>query len=147
MSSSFDPKLHTLVFGVLPILGYAENTKIGVKWLGKGAEAFSGIDGDGVVVHSHDKRAEVTIELMATGAGRNTLSALLTYYNQVNIGIPLVMTGIDTGEVFSAPVAYIKNPPDLSVDPNAPKRTIVFICPEASMSVAPDATIPFQALS
>ena len=135
--TQFDPKLVNISFGPLPLLGFADGDKISVTWLGDGDSAVAGTDGEAVVVRSHDRRAEVTVRLMATGAGRTALAALLAHYNAEGPPLPLVISSIDTGEGLASGEATIKNPPETVYAAEAPVREVVFVCHTLRMQTIP----------
>lgn len=137
--SNFDPKLVNMTWGPLLLDGYAQGEMISVSFQGDGNKAEVGTGGEAVTIVSHDDRAEITVRLLRTGAGRNTLSALLSSYNVARgLALPLGIASIDTGEVMASGRAVLKKPPDLAYSNEAPVAEVVFVCERLTYQVAPD---------
>lgn len=144
--SSYDPKKATIRFGTLRLTGFSDDDKIAVAYDGEGAKAEVGSDGDAVLIDSHDKRATITVSLMRTGPGRQTLSALLAFFNAGNLSLPIAIVSLDTGEVLAAGEAKMKNPPDIAFNTSMPKCELVFVCGNLKAQTAFDTALPFQGL-
>lgn len=137
--SSYDPKKVIILWGPLLLDGFAEGSMIQVSRPGEGAQAFVGTGGEAVTVVDHDDRAEVTVNLMRTGAGRNTLAALMASYNlDRGLALPLAITSIDTGEALATGRAVLKKQPDLDFSNEAPSAEIMFVCERMDYQLAPD---------
>lgn len=125
--TSYDPKMVGISFGPLPLLGFAPNSMIEVTMLGPGTSAAVGTQGEAVLIDNHNRAAEVKVRFMATGLGRNTLSALRAHYTAGNPALPLMIGSIDTGEELAGGTAKIKNHPDTAFGDDAPIREVTFV--------------------
>lgn len=137
-TASFNPRNAGAAFGPLPMLGVANGTMFEVKMLGPGVSLAVGTQGEAVLVDSHNRSAEVTVRLMATGLGRNTLSALRAHWTAGNPALPFNIISKDTGEALSGGVAKLKNVPDTSFGDDAPIREVVFIVARLDQFNDPD---------
>lgn len=138
--STYDPKNVIMNFGLaLRIQGFASGSMIAVRYTDEGARSYVGTTGEAVGVKSYQRSAEITVRLMATGAGRRTLAVLLTHFNAGNVALPLAIVSRDTGEALVCPQALIKQYPgaEFGGADTEPMREIMFTCPELRMQTAP----------
>lgn len=137
-TSNYDPRNCNAAFGPLPMLGVASGTMFEVRVLGPGVAIAVGTQGEAVLIDSHNRSAEVTVRLMGTGLGRNTLSALRAHWIAGNPALPFNILSKDTGEALSGGVAKLKNPPDTSFGDDAPVREVTFIVARMDQLNDPD---------
>ena len=136
--SVYDPKKVVVTWGPLILDGFAEGDMVSVAWQGDGAQATVGTGGEACTTISHDDRAEVAVSLMRTGAGQNTLAALMASYNfERGLALPFAIASVDTGEVFVAGSAVIKKPPEASLGNEAPTAEVMFVIERGIYQVAP----------
>lgn len=136
--STYNPNNVIMNYGPLPILGFADGSKISVAFQGDGDTVAVGTDGNAVIVRDNNRSAEVTVRLhAATTQGRATLSSLLAQYNGPNIALPLSIVSRDTGEAIVSAEATIKMRPNADFAQEAPVREIVFVCSRAEYQAQP----------
>lgn len=136
----YDPREVTLRIAGLVVDGYASGEKITLNMLGEGSRAEVGSDGEPVLVVSHDRRAELTFRLYATGAGRSTCSALMTAYNTApEVAVPVTLTSNSTGENLVALQALIKRYPNVVYGGDtAPVREFTMVMGRLRSQQTPD---------
>lgn len=127
-----------MFYGPLPMLGVASGTMFEVKMSGPGTGVAVGSQGEAVLIDNHNRSAEVTVRLMGTGAGRNTLSALRLSWIAGNPAFSLGIESLDTGETLIGGTAKLKNPPDSAFGDDAPVREVVFVVARLDQGNSPD---------
>lgn len=138
MATVYNSKFVTVSYGTLPLLGVADGDFCTTTALGTGAEVTVGAQGHAVVTDDNNEAIEVTVRLVATGDGRNSLSSLIAHHTQGNPYLPLQIISIDTGEAIVGGAAKIKRKPDAAFGTGAPVREIVFVVPEPKYQVGPE---------
>lgn len=137
--SSYNPANVQILFGGIPIDGFAPDSFVTFTWQSEGAQTFAGARGDAVTVEDNNKNGELTFRLMATGVGRSVGSALATYANLGGPGLPLAMICSDTGEAFICAEAKIKRAPNAEFATGAaPIREWTIVCPKTTYQQVPD---------
>ena len=142
-TSLYDPKRMAAIFGVLPLVGYADGEMIAVNMQGDGASATVGTQGEAVLIENHNFSAEVTHRFsISTIRARIVVAQLAAHKKNKNIALPYVLTHLDTGETVAAGLAKIKNYPNANFSDAAPVREVMFVLGEVDYSVNPVVTPP-----
>lgn len=124
---TYDPKLVTVIFGGVPISGFADGTFVTVT---PAAERFTktvGADGEVSRAKSNDKTAEVALTLIQTSPSNDYLSSILAIDNASNLGkLPLQIVDLSGTTVQSWSEAWLKQPPDLEFSKETGERAWMF---------------------
>lgn len=125
--TTYDPGKVFMMWGPIPISGFAAGSMVNVQHQGEGVKAETGTAGETAFVESYDKRGTVTIRLMATSPINAILSAA---YQAGNLPVFLAITSLSTAAVHAAGEAKIQRPPDTDYGAEVPVREWVFIVPK-----------------
>lgn len=131
MTATYDPGKVLVMFGAIPISGYADGSMVNVQLEGEGVRAETGTAGETAYVESHDRRATVTVRLMETAAAVNTL--LSAWFNAGNVEMPLIVTNLSTGRTHASGGAKIKNIPNADRGSDVPVLEWNFVVPVMDM--------------
>jgi hypothetical protein len=115
---TYIPQNVDCVFANHPISGFADGTMINVVRTSERVVTKAGVKGDVAVAFIHDKRAVVTVSLLATSASNDVLSRAAE--GKV-IGAFLLKDHAGTTLVKS-PYAVVKKDPDLGFSQEVPNR-------------------------
>lgn len=124
---TYNPKRVIIVYGGVPITGYADGTFISVA---PSSDRFSktvGADGEVARSKSNDNTHEVTITLLSTSLSNSYLSGILTLDKISDAGaLPLQIIDLSGGELFFWPQAWIRTPPTADFSKEISERAWVF---------------------
>lgn len=113
----YDPKAYVLDLGGRPITGYAAGSKITVVREGNQTTDVAGVDGDVAVAETHDPRATITINLLATSASNDVLSGL----SRARAKFPVMLRDM-AGSTAVSGIGWVQRLPDINVDAEVPVR-------------------------
>lgn len=123
-TKTYDPGDVLVVFGAIPISGFADGEMVKVTHQGDGVKVAVGSAGEVAFIESHQKAAEVTIRLMSTAFINSLLTA---HYQAGNLAVPLVITDASTGSTHVSGAAKIKRMPDAAYGSEIPVREWAFM--------------------
>lgn len=129
---TYDPGLVKVLFGVIPVDGFAAGSMVKVSHQGDGTKAQVGSAGEAAFVASRNRSAIVECPLMST-AGVNTALALAY---QAGLPLPLVILDVNTGSSHVSPQAMIERIPDADYAADVPVRNWRFVCAKMEEVIA-----------
>lgn len=112
---TYDPKKVIVLFGGVPIEGFAEDSMIKVKPLGDGVASVVGCHGDVVRTLSPDNRHEITIKLLQSSASNDVLGVIHQRDKKIGDGVlPLVIKDLSGRMTFVDSQAWLVNNPEVN---------------------------------
>lgn len=125
--NTYDPKQLIIVFGGVPITGYADGTFVTVT---PNAERFTkvvGADGEVTRTKSNDFTHEVTITLKQSSLSNDYLSTIMNADRLSNLGkLPLQIKDINGTTLWNWSQAWIRQPPDSEFAKELGERAWIF---------------------
>lgn len=133
-TTSYNSRDYTCIVGTDAIEGFAEGTGISVTWESDLTSDQAGMNGDVVVSDLNDRRATVTITLLATSASNASLNARA----QFGIKGPFELRNVRTGElaVFSE-WCWVQAMPQIDIAAEASPRAWVIRLSNAQVRMTP----------
>lgn len=122
---TYDVKAYDLIIGDHLVCGFGEGASIEIS---ADSDLFSdvvGIDGKVTRTRSHDRRATLTLTLMASSDSNEVLSDIFKADRDGVNGegvFPVSLVNREGGDLFVADEAYIARAPDLSLDATVGER-------------------------
>ena len=101
--ATYDPTRVKMIWGVLPISGYADGSMIQDTPQGDGVRGVTGTAGEKAFIETPNRQREITFRLFETNQVIN--SALMALYNAGNLPAPLSIISLSTGVVHVADAA------------------------------------------
>lgn len=114
---AYDPKLYILTCGNAPIGGFASGSKVTVAREANETTDVAGVDGDVAVAETHDPRATLTVNLLATSASNDVLSG----FANGRLKFPVSLRDMQGSTVISG-MGWVQRRPDLDVAAEVPVR-------------------------
>lgn len=110
---TYDPKKYIIVFGAIPMTGFAEGTFITLARNGDLFEKSRGADGTVDRINKNASDFSVTITVKQTSLTNDALSAVMIVDMKNNTGVyPLTIKDLGGTTVFFAQYAWIGKDPD-----------------------------------
>jgi len=122
---TYDPKNYDLIIGDRLITGFGEGTFISISSESPGFSDKVGVDGEVVRTRSHDRRATLTITLMASSEANDFLSALYAQDRDGANGEGVVSASVvnrEGSDEYRASQAWIMDDPDPSFEAEVGER-------------------------
>ncbi len=126
---TYDPSAVSMIYGTIPITGFAEDSAITVEHDEDDWALAVGVDGEGTRSKSSNKSATVTAALMQSSA----TNALLTAARNLDIstpggtgGKPLIIKDNSGTSLFQCETAWIQKPPTAEFNRDPTGRKWVF---------------------
>lgn len=111
--STYDPKKVTVLFGGVPIGGFADGVFINISRSNDSFTKHSGADGDLTRVKQNDKSGECVITLAQSSASNDYLTGVAIADELTNDGVlPLLVKDLTGRSTFVSAFAWIKKPAD-----------------------------------
>ena len=108
---TYDPKQVVIIFGGVPITGYAEDSFVECTPAEEGFTRKVGADGEVVRSKSNNDCYDVTVTLLQTSLSNTALSAALITDRATGKGLlPLSITEISSGSEHFFPQAWVEKP-------------------------------------
>lgn len=120
MAGTYDPTLVNLIYGPLPITGFADGSMISDSPVGDGVKGVTGTGGEVAFVETANRQREVTFRLFETANPVNI--ALQALYNAGNPTLSLFINSISTGQTMVAALCKLERIPGTSYDAGIPIR-------------------------
>ena len=112
---TYDPKQVQVIFGGVPIGGFADGTFINIMRSNDAFTKHSGADGDLTRVKQNDSSGEATITLAQSSASNDYLSGVALADEASNDGVlPLLIKDLSGTSTFVSGFAWIRKTPDAS---------------------------------
>lgn len=109
--ATYDPKQVVIIFGGVPITGYAEDSFVECAPVEEGFTRKVGADGDVVRSKSNNDCYDVTVTLLQTSLSNTALSAANIADRATGKGLlPLSITEIASGSEYFFPQAWVEKP-------------------------------------
>lgn len=109
--ANYDPAAIHIIFGVIPIEGYADGTFVSVE---RNEDMFAltvGADGEGVRAKSNNKSGRITLTLLQSSITNTLLSAAMVADELASDGVgPFIMTDGNGETLVSAQSCWITKP-------------------------------------
>lgn len=139
MTATYDPTRVSLVWGLLPITGFADGTMINVTPQGDGVRAITGTAGETAFIETPNRQHEVEFRLMETAGGTPlaTNTALVALFEAGNLPAPMTLTSVSTGATMAAGAAKLERVPGTTYDNNMPVRAWKLIIPKMGTAILP----------
>lgn len=121
--TTYDPKQLSIVFGITPIVGFAEDTMISIE--SESPKFTSTYDTHGNVTRSQNNKrvAKITVTLVQTSRSNNLLSNYVELDEVTGAGVFSIMIKDPNGStLFSCPEAWVVEPPKLEFGIEAKNR-------------------------
>lgn len=108
---TYDPKQVVIIFGGVPIMGYAEDSFVECAPAEEGFSRKVGADGEVVRSKSNNNCYDVTVTLLQTSLSNGVLSAANIADRATGKGLlPLSITEIASGSEHFFPQAWVEKP-------------------------------------
>lgn len=136
--TTYDPTRVSLIWGILPITGFADGTMIQVSPQGDGVRAVTGTAGETAFIETPNRQHEVMFRLFETAPSNVALTLL---FEAGNVPAPMAIASLSTGAATAAGAAKLERIPGTTYDNNVPVREWKLIVPKlaTAMTPAPDA--------
>lgn len=131
---SYDPGQVVLIFGAIPITGFADGTMVTTQKDDEGVRAFVGSAGEAAFVESRKRSGKITFRLAETS---NTNALLSAHYAAGNFAVPTELASISTGAGHFAAASKLAREPDTEHSNEMPVKEWTIICPELVSGQAP----------
>jgi hypothetical protein len=127
LMATYDPKLVFVIYGGMPIMGFAEDSFVEVAPAEEGFTRKVGADGEVVRSHSNNTCCDVTVTLLQSSLSNQVLSAAATLDRSTGLGmLPLSIVDINSGTELMAAQAWVETPSSLTFGKEAGDRAWVF---------------------
>ena len=126
---TYDPANVSMMYGVIPITGFAQDAAITVEHDEDDWTLVVGVDGEGTRSKTSNKSATITVSLMQSSITNDLLSAdrLLDVNTPGGTGgKPLIIKDLSGTTVFAAETTWIQKPPSAELNREASTREWVF---------------------
>lgn len=132
--ASYNPAQILLLFGVIPISGFADGSMIEVVPVGPGTKVVQGTQGETTFIKTSNRQVEVNFRLFESAFSNVALSA---YYNTLDVPVPVILVSLSTGAVAAAGAGSLERIPGTTYDGNVPVRDWKIICPVFDQQLLP----------
>lgn len=133
---TYNPSKIVVIFGGVPITGYADGTFVTVTPSGQRWTKSIGADGETARAKSNDYTYEVTLTLQQTSPSNTYLSTILSADRNLDAGaLPLQIIDIGGLSLFFWLSAWIRQPPDVEFGKEITERAWVFDTARATQEV------------
>lgn len=123
---TYDPKSIIVIYGGVPIAGFADGTFVSVSPAGDRFGKGVGADGEVSRNKSNDNTSEVTLTLMQTSISNDYLSGVLNLDKLSNAGkLPLMIKDMLGTTLLAWSEAWIKTPPTVDMSKETGERAWV----------------------
>lgn len=125
-AKTYDPKKVSIIFGVVQLSGFSENSKVKVSQRENAFNLTVGVDGEGMRVKSNDSSATIEIELLQTSLSNNYLDTIANLDKAGNAGaLPLIVREADGATVLMCETAWVMKKPDVEFGSDSTPRVWV----------------------
>lgn len=133
--ATYDPTLVALIYGPLPISGFADGTMIQDSPIGDGVKGMTGTGGETAFIETANRQRELTFRLTETANAMNI--ALEALFNAGNPELTVFLNSISTGQTMVAARAKLERIPGTSYDAGWPIREWKIIMLKAEHVMVP----------
>mgnify|MGYP001559136436 FL=1 len=125
--ATYDPTRVHLIYGILPITGFAEGSMITLSPQGDGVRAVTGTAGETAFIETPNRQHEVTFRLFETAPSN---VALMLLFQAGNVPVPLAINSMSTGATMLAAAAKLERIPGTTYDKDVPVREWKLVIPK-----------------
>lgn len=134
--STYDAKQVKVLFGGIPLGGYAAGTFVTIERVSDAWEDESGADGETVRIKSNDKRATMTLTLLQTSDSNDVLSASANLDELSNGGVvPVAVSEINSTTTVFSGKAWVKKQANIEYGKEISNREWVISMVESKILV------------
>lgn len=134
---TYSPDKVKIIYGVLPLTGFADGTFVSVEQMTDGVTSQAGADGEVARAMSSDKRVRITVTLQQTSSSNDVLSAayLADQTSGGAIPLPIAISDLRGSSLVFASSAWIVKMPTAEFGKEIANREWVFETASADFNV------------